>query len=119
MTEELKQEMDATKSFDVEKAFEAIDDWKYGYIDKKNLKSFLRKHNYIASTAECIAIIRRLDLDADARLTPQEFAEGMRPEEPYNRAMKRSQMQRGESANGISRRSRQGMTAKNGQILML
>ena len=48
VTEELKQEMDSTKSFCVRKAFEAIDDWKYGYIDRKNLKSFLRKHNYLS-----------------------------------------------------------------------
>ena len=90
VTEELKQEMDSTKSFCVRKAFEAIDDWKYGYIDRKNLKSFLRKHNYIASTAECMAIIRRLDLDADARISRQEFEEGLKPEEPYSKTMKRS-----------------------------
>jgi len=29
VTEELKQEMDATKSFCLKKAFNAIDDWKY------------------------------------------------------------------------------------------
>ena len=69
VTEELKQIMDASKTFNVERAFQAIDDWSYGFIDKKNLKSFLRKHNYLASTAECMAIIRRLDLDADARLS--------------------------------------------------
>lgn len=92
VTEELKQEMDATKNFCVKKAFRAIDDWDYGFIDKKNLKSFLRKHNYIASTAECMAIIRRLDLDADARLSRQEFADGLKPEEPYSRVLKRSQM---------------------------
>ena len=80
VTEELKQEMYSTKSFCVQKAFEAIDDWKYGYIDRKNLKSFLRKHKYIASTAECMAIIRRLDLDADARISRHEFEEGLRPE---------------------------------------
>ena len=73
VTEELKQEMDATKNFCLKKAFCAIDDWEYGFIDKKNLKSFLRKLNYVASTAECMAIIRRLDLDADARLSKQEF----------------------------------------------
>lgn len=92
MTEELKQIMDATKSFNIDKAFIAIDDWSYGFIDKKNLKSFLRKHNYLASTSECMAIIRRLDLDADARLSKQEFAEGLRPEEPFNKSMKRKQI---------------------------
>ena len=69
VTEELKQVMDASKTFDITKAFHAIDDWSYGYVDKKNLKSFLRKHNYLATNSECIAVIRRLDLDADARLS--------------------------------------------------
>lgn len=82
--------LDATKDFDVNKAFNAVDDWNYGFIDKKNLKNFLRKHNYLASTSECIAIIRRLDLDADARLSRHEFAEGLKPEEPYNKGVKRS-----------------------------
>jgi Ca2+-binding EF-hand superfamily protein len=51
----------------------AVDDWAYGFIDKTNLKLFLRKHGYRATTAEVIAIIRRMDLDADARLSKQEF----------------------------------------------
>ena len=80
VTEEMKQEMDASKTFNVDLAFQAIDDWKYGYIDKKNLKSFLRKHKYLAKGSECMAVIRRLDLDADARLSPQEFADGLKPE---------------------------------------
>ena len=92
--------MEASKSFCIKKAFHAIDDWKYGYIDKKNLKSFLRKHNYLASTAECMAIIRRLDLDADARLSRSEFTFGLHPVEPFNKAMKRTQMRRGTSSNG-------------------
>ena len=110
VTEELKQIMDATKSFDVKKAFQSIDDWNYNYIDKKNLKSFLRKHNYLASNSECIAVIRRLDLDADARLSLAEFSEGLKPEEPYNKQIKRNQIKnsssRGQPGNGHS--------AKNG-----
>ena len=82
--------MDATKSFDVKRAFHSIDDWNYGYIDKKNLRTFLRKHNYIASNSECIAVIRRLDLDGDARLSILEFTDGMKPEEPYNKGIKRN-----------------------------
>ena len=38
--------MEASKTFETELAFDIIDEWKYGYIDKKNLKSFLRKHKY-------------------------------------------------------------------------
>ena len=117
VTEELKQEMDATKNFCLNKAFVAIDDWEYGFIDKKNLKSFLRKHNYVASTAECMAIIRRLDLDADARLSKREFMDGLKPEEPYSRALKRTQMKRGPSAN--HRCGRTSLAPKSGHLIML
>ena len=108
--------MNASKTFDIERAFTAIDDWSYGFIDKKNLKSFLRKHNYLASTAECMAIIRRLDLDADARLSRLEFADGLMPEEPFNKQMKRKQVK-----DGVKTRSMQGKSAaaKSGQMLVL
>lgn len=68
MAEEIKQTMAANKSFDYNGAFNSVDDWNYGYIDKKNLKSFLRKHGHLASNEEVMAIIRRMDMDADARL---------------------------------------------------
>ena len=38
--------LDATKDFDVNKAFNAVDDWNYGFIDKKNLKNFLRNYYF-------------------------------------------------------------------------
>jgi Ca2+-binding EF-hand superfamily protein len=53
------------------------------------LKIFFKKHGYIASNEDVVAILRRMDLDADARLTKQEFIEGISPEEPYSKAMKR------------------------------
>lgn len=91
MTEELKQRMESSKEFDYEKAFYSIDDWAYGFVDRKNLKSFLRKHGHLASNEEVMAIIRRMDLDADARICKDEFIDGIKPEEPYSKMMKRSQ----------------------------
>jgi len=87
--ENLKQQISCSKTFDIELAFNCIDDWKYGFIDRKNLKSFFRKHLYLASSRECIAIIRRFDLDADARLNLKEFTEGLKPNEPYSKVLKR------------------------------
>ena len=118
VSEEIKQEMEATKNFTLKLAFEAIDDWKYGYVDKKNLKSFFRKHHYAASGAECMAIIRRLDLDADARVSWNEFVEGLRPEQPYSKLMKRTQMKHGTSSNG-HRGVRQKASGNSGQMLYL
>ncbi len=81
--------MESSKAFDYNKAYQSIDDWNYGYVDKRNLKMFLKKHGHIATNEDVVAIIRRMDLDADARLTKAEFIEGIKPEEPYSRAMKR------------------------------
>ena len=58
--EDLKQRIACSKTFDLELAFNQIDDWKYGFIDRKNLKSFFRKHSHIASNHECISIIRKV-----------------------------------------------------------
>ena len=71
------------------KAFQEIDDWGYGYIDVKNLKSFLRKHGYKASNSDVLSIIRRIDLDGDARLSKEEFMDALVPSEPYSRFVKR------------------------------
>ena len=47
---------------------------------------------YVASTHECVSIIRRLDLDADARLSRREFTDGLKPADPYSKCIKRLEM---------------------------
>lgn len=81
--------MECSKQFDYEKAFYEIDDWNYGYIDRKNLKSFLRKHGFLAKNKDVMSIIRRMDLDADARLSKEEFISSLIPDEPYSKLVKR------------------------------
>ena len=75
----MKQELISRYDFDVERLFKEIDDWNYKYIDHKNLKRFLNKMGVAASDANVIAIIRRFDLDADAKLTIKEFGQGIVP----------------------------------------
>lgn len=67
--EEIRQEIHARYDYDLTKLFKEIDDWNYRYIDTKNLKRFLLKMGSPASEGLLIAIIRRFDLDADAKLT--------------------------------------------------
>jgi len=89
VSEEFKQTMECNKQFSYSKAFLEIDDWSYGFIDKKNLKSFLRKHGFLAKTKDVMAIIRRMDLDGDARLSLEEFVQALKPVEPYSKIIKR------------------------------
>ena len=65
--------------------YSAIDDWGYGFIDTWNMKSFFRNNRYKAADDECIAIIRRMDLDGDSKLTREEYIEGIKAQEPYSK----------------------------------
>jgi len=87
--EEQKQTIECSKQFDYDRAFAEIDDWSYGFIDRKNLKSFLRKHGCLANNKDVMTIIRRMDLDGDARLSKEEFVQSLIPEEPYSKLLKR------------------------------
>ena len=86
-TEKLKQELSMTSDFDCKSGFKAIDDWNYNYIDFSNLKRFLKSQFYIPTNKDLTAIIRRLDLNADSRLSFDEFEEGIKPVEPHSRVV--------------------------------
>lgn len=75
----VKQEIAARYDFDIPKLFKEVDDWNYKYIDHKNLKRFLNKMGTAASENHIISIIRRFDLDADAKLSLKEFKVGIAP----------------------------------------
>lgn len=62
-----------------------IDDCNFGFIDTSNLKRFLVKCCIYASDALLISIIRRMDLDADARLSKREFSDGIVPLENFTK----------------------------------
>ena len=47
--ENIKRSLESSYDFSVRAAFRAIDDWNYGYIDKQNLKRFLRAMNHLAT----------------------------------------------------------------------
>lgn len=76
--ENLKRCLEQSYDFSVKAAFKAVDDWNYTYIDDKNLKRFLRNVGVLVSKQELVAIIRRIDLDGDAKVSLEEFGEGIR-----------------------------------------
>ena len=49
----------------------------------------MRKHGYLANNHDVMSIIRRMDLDGDARLTEEEFIACLLPNEPYSKSLKR------------------------------
>ena len=74
----MKRALENAYDFSVQKAFRAIDDWNYNYIDSSNLKRFLRSMGHLATKQELIGILRRFDMDGDAKINLAEFALGMK-----------------------------------------
>lgn len=67
-SEKNKQELASRYDCNYVDLYKAVDDWNYSFIDQKNLKRFLYKAGVAANTNLLISIIRRFDLDADAKL---------------------------------------------------
>lgn len=76
-SEMLKQELATSYDYNHEASYRVMDDCNFGFIDTSNLKRFLVKCCIYASDALLISIIRRMDLDADARLNKREFFDGI------------------------------------------
>ena len=74
----MKRNLENSYDFNILKAFRAIDDWSYSYIDQSNLKRFLRNTGHISTKQELIAILRRFDMDGDAKINFKEFEMGMK-----------------------------------------
>lgn len=75
-----------------------MDDWGYGYIDIRNLYRFFKNNRSKAKEEDCLAIIRRLDLDADSKLSKKEFLQGIKAQEPFSKMIVREKMARSEEA---------------------
>ena len=74
----MKRALENAYDYTTQKAFNAIDDWQYKYIDASNLKRFLRSMGHVASKSQLMAILRRFDMDGDAKIDMKEFAAGMK-----------------------------------------
>lgn len=81
----LKQDLATSYDYSLEALYNNIDDCNFKFIDTSNLKRFLVKCCIYASEALLISIIRRMDLDADARLSKREFFDGVQPIENYTK----------------------------------
>ncbi|CDW85848.1 ef hand family protein [Stylonychia lemnae] len=77
--ERIKQELASRYDYSLDRLFKDVDDINYNYVDQQNLKRFLIKCGVFPNEATLISILRRFDLDADAKLNKKEFIEGVKP----------------------------------------
>ncbi len=70
--------MESSYDFTFKKAFKAIDDWGYGWIDHANLKRFFKNLGYKPTKRDLIGILRRYDMDGDAKISFKEFQIGFK-----------------------------------------
>jgi hypothetical protein len=81
----LKQEMTIQYDFNVEILYKEVDDCNLKFIDTAALKRFLNKNSVLYTNSTIVGIIRRIDLDADAKLSKREFFEAVLPLEGFTR----------------------------------
>ena len=80
--EQLKQDLEKFKLFSIRRAFKAIDYQNNKIIDEASIRRFLKRVGHQPVKPELTAIMRRFDLDGDAKLSFTEFAEALNPIQP-------------------------------------
>lgn len=103
--EDLKHELKKVPKYNLQTFFEEVDKAGQKFIDRNNLKSFLLRYSFIPNDNLVLAIIRRMDLDCDAKLSLMEFIEAVRPVEDQPTARLKSAQARSfrKSASSMSR----------------
>lgn len=76
--EGMKRSLEFQYDFNIQAAYKIIDDWSYGFLDQRNMRRFLRTTGVLLINAELVALIRRIDLDGDAKISYEEFFEGVK-----------------------------------------
>ena len=77
--ESLKQELVKQYDYKSDLMYKELDDCLLGFIDCVAVKRFMTKCGFSVDDAVLIAIIRRLDMNADAKLSKDEFMDAVTP----------------------------------------
>lgn len=75
----LKQDIYNHPDFNSSYLFREIDSEGSNYVDVTNLKRFLMKYAFLPNDNLLLAVIRRVDLDSDAKLNYKEFLDCLKP----------------------------------------
>ena len=84
-SEMLKQQLACRYDFNIDSLYMEIDDCNLKFICSSSLKRFLVKCQIYPKDDLLIALVRRLDLDSDAKLSRSEFADGIIPIENFTK----------------------------------
>jgi len=71
--------MEKFNRFSIRRAFKAIDYQNHRVIDESSLRRFLKRVGHQPVKQELTAIMRRFDLDGDAKISFAEFSEALMP----------------------------------------
>ncbi len=77
-TEEMRKDLERRHDFSTYGCFRIVDDQNEGDINPDNLRSFFKNNGYYPTEDEVIAIVRRLDVDADCKVSYAEFCEAIK-----------------------------------------
>lgn len=80
--EQLKQELHRYQAFNMRHCFKAIDYLNHKVIEESALRRFLKRAGHQPVKRELVAVMRRFDLDGDAKISFAEFVEGLTPVQP-------------------------------------
>lgn len=79
--EERRTDLVKRHDFSTYACFRAVDELNEGEINVDNMRAFLKKAGHYPTEEEVIAIIRRLDTNADSSVSYAEFSEAIKPQE--------------------------------------
>jgi hypothetical protein len=80
-SEELRKDLGRRHDFSTYACFRALDDRNEGDVNPDNARSFFKNNGYYPTEDEVIALIRRLDVDADCKVSYAEFCEALKTQE--------------------------------------
>lgn len=77
----MRKDLGRRHDFSTYGCFRAVDDLNEGDINPNNLRSFFKNNGYYPTEDDVIAIVRRLDLNADCKVNYAEFCEAIKTQE--------------------------------------
>lgn len=77
-TEDIRKDLAKRHDFSTYQCFRTIDSLNEGEINPGNIRQFFKSNGHYPSEDEIIALVRRLDYDADCKINYEEFCEAIK-----------------------------------------